>query len=119
MTTLTVAAALFGFLVACASFFGIVHIIADPRRIAAYAYAIFGAGASLLGAGLLLYVHADQRLLLVITAITALVVLAFGNLIGYPLLVGFLLWAGVTTLHRESRSLANMLILLSAIGLLF
>lgn len=119
MTTLTVATALFGILGAFAAVFGTARIIADPRRIAAYAYAIFGTGAALLSAGLLLYVHADQRLLLVITAIAAIVVLAFGNLIGYPLLVGFLLWAGVTTLHRESRSLANMLSLLAGIGLLF
>lgn len=119
MMMLTITATLFGLFGASAAIVGVTQIVSDPRRIAAYAYALLGGGAALLSAGLLLYVHADQQLLLVIAAIIALIALVFGNLIGYPLLVGVLLWAGVTTLHRESRSLANMLSLLAGIGLLF
>src|SRR5699024_4933215 len=65
------------------------------------------------------YLEADHPLLLITTALSAVGVLLLGNLIGYPLLVGFLLWAGITTIRRESRSLSNMLSLLAGIGLLF
>lgn len=72
-----------------------------------------------LAIGLILFVEVDQPIPFTIIAGVALLVLVVGNLIGYPLLVVFLIWAGVTTLRRESRSLANMLALLMGIGLVF
>lgn len=119
MTTLTLLTVAIGILGLIAAIVGITRIVRDPRRIAAYAYGIAGFGVALLSLGLVLYLEADHPLLLVITAVIAGGVLLLGNLIGYPLLVGFLLWAGITTVRRESRSLSNMLALVAGIGLLF
>ncbi|NWN89504.1 MAG: YdcF family protein [Micrococcaceae bacterium] len=118
MEILTVITAVLGMIGAIAAVIGIKQIVQDPRRIAAYAYTVGGIGAALMSAGLILHLILDEPLLLVIMFVTAVLVLLSGNLLGYPLLVGFLLWAGITNLRRESRSLANMLSLLAGIGLL-
>ena len=112
MTIITVVTAVFGILGLLATGLGIQRISKDPRRIAAYSYTIIGTGATLLSAGLLLYLLADWPILLAITLGASLLAIGLGTAVGYPLLVGFLLWAGITTLRRESRSLGNMLSLL-------
>lgn len=109
---------LVGALGLAAAVVGVQRIIADPRRIAAYGYAVIGTIIALLTVGTLLTVHADAPGVLLGTGVVIVVILALGTTLGYPLLVGFLLWAGITTLRRESRSLANMLALLAGIGLL-
>ncbi|GAA2024266.1 hypothetical protein GCM10009720_00030 [Yaniella flava] len=118
MEILTVITVVLGVIGALAAVIGVKQIVQDPRRIAAYAYTVGGFGAALTSAGLIIYFTLNEPLLLVIMFVTAALVLLAGNLLGYPLLVGFLLWAGITTLRRESRSLANMLSLLAGIGLL-
>src|SRR5699024_6907452 len=60
----------------------------------------------------------DSPGLLAITAAIVIIGIIFGTIIGYPLLVAFLLWSGVMMLRKESRSLANMLSLVAGIGLL-
>src|SRR5699024_4170743 len=87
-------------------------------RIAAYAYAIAGLGAALLSLGLIVFLQTGSPVLLAITMFAALALLLLANLVGYPALVGFLVWAGITDVRRESRSLANLLALLAGIGLL-
>lgn len=119
MTIITVVTAVFGILGLLATGLGINRISKDPRRIAAYSYTIIGTGATLLAAGLLLYLLADWPILLVITLGASLIAIGLGTALGYPLLVGFLLWAGITTLRRESRSLGNMLSLLAGLALFF
>lgn len=95
---------------------GVVGVIRDGRRISALVYAVVGAGATVLSIGLLLTVQGHPEMLLT-TGLVAAVVLVLGNLIGYPLLVLFLLWSGFTVLRRESRTLGNALALLAGIGL--
>lgn len=119
MTIITVVTAVFGILGLLATGLGIQRISKDPRRIAAYSYTIIGTGATLLSAGLLLYLLADWPILLAITLGASLLAIGLGTAVGYPLLVGFLLWAGITTLRRESRSLGNMLSLLAGLALFF
>lgn len=119
MTTFTVLTVALGLLGAASAVVGITRIVRDPRRISAYAYSVAGLGAALLSLGLVLYIEASQPMVLIITAVTTLIVLVLGNVLGYPLLIGFLLWAGITTVRRESRSLANMLSLTAGIMLLF
>ena len=118
MLTSTVITAVIGVFSVVAAGIGINRIIRDPRRIAAYAYAAAGLGAALLSLGVILYLQAGSPVLLGITMLVALALLLLGNLVGYPALVGFLLWAGITNVRRESRSLANLLALLAGIGLL-
>lgn len=118
MTTTTAIIAILGIIGALAVGLGIYRITTAPARIAAYGYTTIGVLVVLLSAGLLLYDLADWPVLLVLVVAGAVVVLGLGSLIGYPLLVTFLLWAGITTLRRESLSLANMLSLLAGIGLL-
>lgn len=118
MTTFTVLAVALGVLGAVSAAVAITRIVRDPRRISAYAYSIVGLGAAVLSLGLVLYIEADQPMVLIITGITAIGVLLLGNLIGYPALIGFLLWAGITTVRREARSLSNMLSLVAGVGLL-
>lgn len=118
MTITTVVTAVLGIIGVLAVALGIHRITQDPRRIAAYGYTVIGAVTTLLTAGLLLYELADWPILLVVTVIAAIFVIGVGTVVGYPLLVAFLLWAGITTLRRESRSLGNALSLLAGIGLL-
>lgn len=56
---------------------------------------------------------------LTIVVLIAGVVLLLGNIIGYPALVIFLLYSGLTILRKESRSLGNALALLAGNGLFF
>lgn len=119
MTIITVFTVALGVLGVLSATVGITRIVRDPRRIASYAYSIVGIGAALLSLGLILFIHADYPLVLALGAFAALAGLLLGNIVGYPLLVGFLLWAGFTTIRRESRSLPNMLALFAGIGLMF
>lgn len=98
---------------------GLVQVIRDARRFAAYGVLGFGAALSIGGIGLLLLHELGQPWVLLAAGLVVLVALVFGNLIGYPLLVIFLLWSGVTMLRRESRSLANALALVAGLGLVF
>ncbi len=119
MQFLTVITAVIGIIGVIAAAIGISRIVRDPRRIAAYAYTIVGLGATLLSLGAILYLESGQPRLLALTLVVSIGLLLIGNLLGYPLLVGFLLWAGFTTLRRESRSLANFLALVAGLVLLF
>lgn len=119
MTTFTLLIVGLGILGTIAAAIGTIRFVRDPRRISAYAYSIVGLGAALMSLGLVLYLEADSPHLLITTAVVAGGVLVLGNLIGYPGLIAFLIWAGVTTVRRESRTLANMLSLIAGIGLLF
>ena len=118
MTTFTVLAVALGILGAVSAAVAITRIVRDPRRISAYAYSIVGLGAALLSLGLVLYLEAGWPQVLLITGVIAAGALLLGNLIGYPALIGFLIWAGITTVRREARSLPNMLSLVAGIGLL-
>lgn len=119
MTTFTAISLALGILGAISAAIGIIRIARDPRRLSAYALSLAGLGAALLSLGLVLYIAADAPLVLVVTVTVTVVLLALGNVLGYPLLVGFLLWAGITTIHRESRSVANMVSLFVGVALLF
>lgn len=92
-------------------------VVRDGRRIGAPIIAILGAGVSALGVGLLL-ASLGHPLLLVIVLGLAFGLLLLGNIVGYPLLVLFLLYAGITVLRRESRTLGNALALVAGIGLI-
>lgn len=118
MTMTTVFTVALGILGGLAATMGITRIVRDPRRLSSYAYSIVGLGAAVLSLGLILYIEADYFTVLTIAVLTAASGLLLGNLIGYPLLVGFLLWAGFTAVRREARSLANMLSLIVGIVLL-
>ncbi|WP_202912118.1 YdcF family protein [Nesterenkonia muleiensis] len=96
---------------------GIVGIIRDGRRISTVVYAILGFAAAVFSLGFLLFERGHPALLLGV-GITALIVLVLGNILGYPLLVVFLLWSGLTVLRRESRTLGNALALLAGISLI-
>src|SRR5699024_10484569 len=117
MLTTTVITAVIGVFGVVAAGIGINRIIRDPRRIAAYAYAIAALGAALLSLGLVVFLQAGSPVLLAITMFAALALLLLGNLVAYPALVVFLLWAGITNVRCESRSLANLLAQAAGIGL--
>lgn len=97
---------------------GVVGLIRDGRSISAPIYIVMGLGLFATGWGVWL-MERDQPLLLLIVVLGTFAILALGNVVGYPLLVIFLLFAGVTVLRRESRSLGNALALLAGIGLIF
>src|SRR5699024_11740338 len=115
MLTSTVITAVIGVFSVVAAGIGINRIIRDPRRIAAYAYAAAGLGAALLSLGVILYLQAGSPVLLGFTMLVALALLLLGNLVGYSALVGFLLWAGITNVRRESCSLANFVAFLTVL----
>lgn len=96
---------------------GIYILIRDGRRIATPIYITMGIGLLAIGIGMLFSNLGDPFPLLVILAVAASIFL-LGNVLGYPALVIFLLYAGLTILRRESRSLGNALALLAGIGLL-
>ncbi|HHT59296.1 MAG TPA: YdcF family protein [Corynebacterium stationis] len=96
---------------------GIYILIRDGRRIATPIYITMGIGLLAIGIGMLFSNLGDPFPLLVILAV-AVSIFLLGNLLGYPALVIFLLYAGLTILRRESRSLGNALALLAGIGLL-
>lgn len=96
---------------------GAVSIIRDGRRIGALAHSVLGLCVTLFATAFLLFLQGHEGMLLTL-GISALIVLVVGNLVGYPALVIFLLWSGITVLRRESRTLGNMLSLLAGVGLL-
>lgn len=102
---------------ACLAVAGVISIIRDGRRIGALAYSVIGLGIALFSVGFLLFLQGHESMLVVL-AVTALIVLLLGNLVGYPVLVVFLLWSGITVLRKESRTLGNMLSLLAGVGLI-
>ncbi|MGC5617324.1 YdcF family protein [Georgenia sp. Z1491] len=95
---------------------GVVGIVRDGRRISTLVRAVLGLGTAVLAVALLLYSWGHEGMLLTV-GIAALVVVVLGNVLGYPLLVLFLLWSGVTVLRRESRTLGNALALVAGVGL--
>lgn len=96
---------------------GVIGIVRDGRRISALVYAIGGFGTAVFAGGFLLFERGHPALLLGV-GIAALVALVLGNLLGYPLLVVFLLWSGIAVLRRESRSLGNALAFLAGVALI-
>ena len=88
----------------------------DGRRIGALAGGIAGTVIAILSIATLLYLDGNSTLL-IISMVIIIGIFLLGNLLGYPLLVIFLLWSGITVLRRESRSLGNALALLAGIGL--
>lgn len=96
---------------------GVVGIIRDGRRIGALAYSVVGLCVTLFATAFLLFLQGHEDMLLAL-GVSALIVLVLGSLVGYPALVVFLLWSGITVLRRESRTLGNMLSLLAGVGLL-
>ena len=97
---------------------GITGLIRDGRRIATPVYLAMGSGLLALGIGLW-FSNLGNPAPLTIVVLIAGVVLLLGNIIGYPALVIFLLYSGLTILRKESRSLGNALALLAGIGLFF
>lgn len=85
----------------------------DRRRL--WPLALILAGGFVSAAAVLLLANADGRL----GAIPVLVIVAGATLpiLGYPLLVLFLIANGVTMLRRESRSLGNLLALFTGLAL--
>lgn len=96
---------------------GIVGLIRDGRRIATPVYVTMGLGLIAVGTGMLLASQGHPVPLIVIV-VAAVGVLLLGNVVGYPLLMVFLLYSGATVLRRENRSLGNALALLAGIALL-
>src|SRR5699024_12719798 len=107
MTTFTLLTVALGILGTVAATVGISRIVRDPRRISAYAYSLAGLGAGLLSLWFVLYLEADWPQLLIGSGVTAVGVRLVGNLLGYPALVVCLLWAAITTVRLERRSLAS------------
>jgi uncharacterized SAM-binding protein YcdF (DUF218 family) len=97
---------------------GVVGLIRDGRRIATPVYLTMGLGLLALGVGVL---FAERGNLVPLTVASVIVIgtLLLGIVVGYPLLVLFLLYSGATVLRRESRSLGNALALIAGVGLLF
>lgn len=96
----------------------ITGLIRDGRRIATLVYLAMGSGLLALGIGLWFSNLGNPEPLTIVVLIAG-VVLLLGNIIGYPALVIFLLYSGLTILRKESRSLGNALALLAGIGLFF
>ncbi|MGO1182699.1 MAG: YdcF family protein [Micrococcaceae bacterium] len=97
--------------------YGLWRTLRDARGFAAYGAIVFGlvlAGAGISG---LRFQAGDPLPLVVLIGITVGLLVLF-NLIGYPALVVFLIWSGITILRRESRTLGNALALLGGVGLI-
>ena len=97
---------------------GVMGLIRDGRRIATPVYLAMGVGLTSIGAGLLLNNLGHPTPLIVVLVVLASIII-FGNIIGYPALVIFLLYSGVTIWRKESRTLGNALALIAGIGLFF
>lgn len=97
---------------------GVMGLIRDGRRIATPVYLAMGVGLTSIGAGLLLNNLGHPTPLIVVLVVLASII-TFGNIIGYPALVIFLLYSGVTIWRKESRTLGNALALIAGIGLFF
>lgn len=85
---------------------GITGLIRDGRRIATPVYLAMGSGLLALGIGLW-FSNLGNPAPLTIVVLIAGVVLLLGNIVGYPALVIFLLYSGLTILRKESRSLGQ------------
>lgn len=101
---------------AVAAALGLMLFAKDGRRIGALGCGVLGTFTALVSGAILLFQQGFQGPLLVI-AIAALAIMLLGTIVGYPVLVLFLLWSGVTVLRRESRSLSNGLALLAGVGM--
>ncbi|OLT54285.1 hypothetical protein BJF89_17070 [Corynebacterium sp. CNJ-954] len=97
---------------------GITGLIRDGRRIATPVYLAMGLGLTALGVGMA-FANQGHPGPLIVIGLTVTVVFLLGILVGYPLLVVFLLYSGATVLRKESRSLGNALALIAGVGLLF
>lgn len=97
---------------------GVMGLIRDGRRIATPVYLAMGVGLTSIGTGLLLNNLGHPTPLIVVLVVLASIII-FGNIIGYPALVIFLLYSGVTIWRKESRTLGNALALIAGIGLFF
>lgn len=97
---------------------GMIGLIRDGRRLATPVYVTMGLGLLAIGVGLLLTNQGHPGPLIVV-GITTMALFILGNVVGYPLLMIFLLYSGATVLRKESRSLGNALALLAGLGLLF
>ncbi|WFP17568.1 YdcF family protein [Citricoccus muralis] len=97
---------------------GLWRTVRDPRGFLAYGVVALGLVLAGVGFSGWRYEAGDHLPLLLLIGISLGVLLLF-NLLGYPGLVVFLIWSGVTILRRESRTLGNGLALLAGIGLLF
>ena len=97
---------------------GIVGLIRDGRRIATPVYLVMGLGLVSIGAGLLLNNLGHPALLTIVLVVMGSI-LVLGNIVGYPALVIFLLYSGITIWRKETRTLGNALALLAGIALFF
>lgn len=97
---------------------GMIGLIRDGRRLATPVYVTMGLGLLAIGVGLLLTNQGHPGPLIVV-GITTMALFILGNVVGYPLLMIFLLYSGATVLRKESRSLGNALALLAGLALLF
>lgn len=97
---------------------GMIGLIRDGRRLATPVYVTMGLGLLAIGVGLLLTNQGHPGPLIVV-GITAMALFILGNVVGYPLLMIFLLYSGATVLRKERRSLGNALALLAGLALLF
>lgn len=100
-----------------AGMLGVIGIVRDSRRMGTLVLALGGLAVGVFALGMLLYERGHPGLLLG-AAILALAALVLGNLLGYPVLVVFLLWSGITVLRRETRTLGNALALLAGVALI-
>lgn len=94
--------------------YGLWRTLRDARGFAAYGAIVFGlvlAGAGISGWRF----HAGDPLPLVVLIGITVGLLVLFNLLGYPALVVFLIWSGITILRRESRTLGNALALLGGV----
>ena len=97
---------------------GIVGLIRDGRRIATPVYLVMGLGLVSIGAGWLLNNLGHPALLTIVLVVIGSI-LVLGNIVGYPALVIFLLYSGITIWRKETRTLGNALALLAGIALFF
>src|SRR5699024_8897050 len=91
---------------------GIVGLIRDGRRIATPVYLVMGLGLVSIGAGWLLNNLGHPALLTIVLVVMGSI-LVLGNIVGYPALVIFLLYSGITIWRKETRTLGNALALRS------
>lgn len=96
---------------------GVWRTVRDARGFLAFGVIVLGL--VLAGAGISAWrYHVGDPLPLLVLIGSTVGVLSLFNLFGYPGLVVFLIWSGITILRRESRTLGNALALLAGLGLL-
>lgn len=96
---------------------GLWQVIRDARGFVSYGVTILGAGLACAGIGVWFFERGHPVPLTVFAVVVFGLMLLF-NIIGYPALVIFLLWSGITVLRRESRTLGNALALLGGVALI-